>query len=549
MNKKGFALLSVLVITTTTTMLAFSQFRDNHLQERMAGNQQKEISARLAAEKGVFAAFEHIKEQQKASISDPNITSTSIAQGLEALVSADENHPFKLAVDWDVFDSVNNTFPLVSTGSYKGAFSYLKTTIKASEESESGSSLFKDAATGCHGVTVKNGTVDSYNSAEGPYDPDAHGTKGSVATIASDGDIILEGSGEVYGNLTSNGNISVTATVNGDITAVGDITLNKVETTGGIYAGGNLAMDTVTAASGNKITVEGNINDNKKKSTIDATVTYGGSSNIVGTQSASIATPDTDLGDCDPLNIVTNMPTTDPENLNNNADIAGKSFTFGEESSEEQVCSGNGNKKSCRYEPNTLETADIVLFDDTNTTPVYFFDELTVSRQTITVDGDVTLYVQGNITTQNATFVLADNSSSLTILSASHIDIGSNTTTVFADGVYNDGNALRINEDGEVPLTIYSSYASETDDDIALAVTSNADIYAKVYAPLGNVSLTGGGNIMGAVRGNTVTFNSSAGQIHYDQALAHINDIPDGNSGEATTKYASVYYYYPEPGE
>jgi hypothetical protein len=54
---------------------------------------------------------------------------------------------------------------------------------------------------------------------------------------------------------------------------------------------------------------------------------------------------------------------------------------------------------------------------------------------------------------------------------------------------------------------------------------------------------------MGTVRGNTVIFNSSAGQIHYDQALARINDIPNGNSGEAITSYSSVYYYYPEPGE
>ncbi|MFT6926519.1 MAG: Tfp pilus assembly protein PilX [Psychromonas sp.] len=72
-QQKGFVLVSVLIITTITTMLAFSQFSENRLQERIAGNQEKEINARLAAEKGVFDAFVYIEAQNVLGTSNENI--------------------------------------------------------------------------------------------------------------------------------------------------------------------------------------------------------------------------------------------------------------------------------------------------------------------------------------------------------------------------------------------------------------------------------------------------------------------------------------------
>ena len=47
---------------------------------------------------------------------------------------------------------------------------------------------------------------------------------------------------------------------------------------------------------------------------------------------------------------------------------------------------------------------------------------------------------------------------------------------------------------------------------------------------------------MGAVRGNEVTFNSSAGQIHYDEALSDIKDFTGEDAIPAS--YSSVYYHY-----
>lgn len=539
-QQKGFVLVSVLIITTVSTMLALSQLSENRLQERIAGNQQKEISARLTAEKGLFDAFEFIAAENAAGTSNTAIFSALSASSF----SDDENYSI------EKLDLSGTNFEFISKGSFQGAVSYLKTSVEAIEESRS--SLFTDAVTGCKGVTVKNGKIDSYNSADGYYDQYMAGKNGGVATINSDGNIVFSGSSIIEGNVISSGNISNSSSavdISGDLTAVGDISLTGITTSGDIHAGGNLNMVGLVA-NGQNMTVGGDIiTENGKKNTINSSIIYGGTDQALTDQEAfgfpteGIVPPDvTPLGRCDPLDIPTVM--TDLNTAMGTATATDYSTLTGSilNFSESSVSSSDGIEVS----PVTLSlpkdsgsvssgTSDI--FDEV--VSVYIFGAADLTNQRINISGDITIIVQGSITTNSTTLTLTDSTSSLTILTTGQIKMNSNTTTV-----YTDGNALRINANGEVPLTIYSSYASGTDDDLALAVTSNADIYAKVYAPLGNVSLTGGGNIMGAVRSNVTTFNSSAGQIHYDEALAGINDITDEEHSPAS--YSSVYYYYPD---
>lgn len=49
-KQQGFVLISVLIITTISTFVALSAIGENRLQERIAGNQAKEINARAKAE-------------------------------------------------------------------------------------------------------------------------------------------------------------------------------------------------------------------------------------------------------------------------------------------------------------------------------------------------------------------------------------------------------------------------------------------------------------------------------------------------------------------
>ena len=68
-------------------------------------------------------------------------------------------------------------------------------------------------------------------------------------------------------------------------------------------------------------------------------------------------------------------------------------------------------------------------------------------------------------------------------------------------------------------------------------------MYARLYAPEGNVSLGGNGDIMGSIRGKNVDIPAGAG-VHYDESLQDLNDIEEQNPTIAS--YASIYYYYPD---
>lgn len=60
---RGYVLVSVLVLALVASMVVFVSIRENQLQERMSGNQQKMINARLAAERGIAAALDYITNQ------------------------------------------------------------------------------------------------------------------------------------------------------------------------------------------------------------------------------------------------------------------------------------------------------------------------------------------------------------------------------------------------------------------------------------------------------------------------------------------------------
>jgi hypothetical protein len=206
------------------------------------------------------------------------------------------------------------------------------------------------------------------------------------------------------------------------------------------------------------------------------------------------------------------MPTTASVNFNNNADIKDKSFTFGETQAKETTTI-------------LASATDVVLFDDTTTTPVYFFDELDIGAETITIDGDVTIFMTGGFTTGGSTFELADTDSSLTIFMTGKVDMTG--SDIFSEGV--------VNADGEAPLTLYSTNDSVgNNSNAAVYLQGNGKVYMNLYAPFGEVNYKGSNGIFGAVRAKRFNITGTGG-LHYDQGLTYI-------------VYSSVYYYYP-PGE
>ncbi|MFT6926518.1 MAG: hypothetical protein ACJAZP_002134 [Psychromonas sp.] len=284
------------------------------------------------------------------------------------------------------------------------------------------------------------------------------------------------------------------------------------------YDSRNGAYDTTSNSLKNgDITVTDGGAEVDSSGSVDGSITASGEIGVKKVNSVSgdvMANSTDDLGDCDPLHMV---DYTDDDGVDQEGEI-------------NKIAATGGTVRTIYKNSN--------VFTDGN---VYVYNEFNTTGNDVLITGDVTIYVKGDITTKNTAFTLANTSSSLTIYTAGQIDIKNNTTTVYANG-----NALSIDADNKVPVSIYSSYIStptKKDEDLGLSVTSNAEIYARVYMPNGNVSLTGGGNIMGSVRGNEVSV-SSATAIHYDEALADINDIAGENN--TPTSYSSVAYYYPD---
>lgn len=185
-QQKGFVLLSVLIITTIATMLAFTQLSDNRLQERIAGNQQKEINARLAAEKGVFDAFEAIKT---------GTSSSAITTEINRLSDTNESNYTLQNILWSGTET-DSTFSFVSKGLFYDAVAYLQTSIHLKS-----SGIFDYAVIGCESVKVwGSGVINSYSG--GPYSVTTVGAHGNVSVIGGIDNIIYDNRDAIQGDIS-----------------------------------------------------------------------------------------------------------------------------------------------------------------------------------------------------------------------------------------------------------------------------------------------------------------------------------------------------------
>ena len=56
----------------------------------------------------------------------------------------------------------------------------------------------------------------------------------------------------------------------------------------------------------------------------------------------------------------------------------------------------------------------------------------------------------------------------------------------------------------------------------SMTISSNAALYADIYAPQSNITLSGTGDIYGAVVGKSITMSGTS-NIHYDLSLSGSN--------------------------
>ena len=127
------------------------------------------------------------------------------------------------------------------------------------------------------------------------------------------------------------------------------------------------------------------------------------------------------------------------------------------------------------------------------------------SKSTITINGDVVLYVDGDIHISGKAKIDIPVGSSLMIYA-------SGTIHMAGQGIVN-GNAKPEN------LIIYG-----TDDCSDVHFSGQADLYGAIYAPEANFDFSGQADIYGSMIGDTIDISGQS-NIHYDE---HLNDLGSG---------------------
>ena len=224
-NEQGFSLVTVLILSSLAGVLVINSLKDNVNQERLSGNFQKKLNARLASEQGLFdsiTAAQNIISNDPTTTVDDLITALNKSSGGTTLNYGATTYNVDVSEDSGelVLSSVGERFEGESTVKVR-----LKITPGTSGE---GFSTFTDAVVGCEGVSLAgSGQVDSYNSDDGAYSTSSgyDGIEGHVRTIDHVlGDVNLGGDSPIFG----------------DIIATGSITLNSSDVTGNLHANGDV---------------------------------------------------------------------------------------------------------------------------------------------------------------------------------------------------------------------------------------------------------------------------------------------------------------------
>ncbi len=572
LQQQGFVLVSVLLITSISTFFAFSAIAESRLQERIAGNQVKEVNARAQAEKGLLEVVKDIDAK------DAN--GDTIAEIITALNDSTIDRDYQVSVS---YGTSANMLKLASTGEYNDSDAYLNADLffKSSNPKAGG------AIIACEGINLLgSGKVDSFDSTKGIYSSGNSDSNASV--VALNGDVNMSGNTTINGDLTVTGalNQSGSATFGGNVATTGIATLAQSTVAGNLSSNSDINLSgtiigNASVADVGNISALGDLDivyDGAKSSSLGdtATVSVNGevtgsagslstlSNNYTGENAASIAVTD---DECNKVDIASAIPASaQTPNTNMNGLPNGElELTFNADESTVQV----------RADANTAE-GDVLGENDTDpleaiapqmlssplwgdeTKEVYVFDDFIIDKTMIEIVGDIIIMVEGDLiggTGGVNGFKLGTPDSTLTILVKGQVKID-HSTKIFENAVVNADNP-------KVPMTIYSSYVSDSDgnpdinedgisdvdsdghliepDDTAVELKGDGNINAKVYAPLGNIHYSASGEMMGSLEGKNVRVSGS-GDIHYDEAFGLINPT-DPEAGKA--KFVSVYYHYP----
>ncbi len=536
MMQRGYVLITVLILTLVASMVAFVSVRENLLQERMSGNQQKMINARLAAEHGVADTLLRVRERVAAGD-----TVEQVVAALPRTVTLSDERGFHIS--GGLYAAPRLSF--ISEGRYQEAVARLKANLNL----VIGKYPFNGGVISCEQLTLQgSGKIDSYDPTRGGYDSASNAQSNSKVMVINSGanENVLDGHAPIGGDVQVNGSLKLTGSsaVSGHVTTTGNLTLSggKVST-GSADVGGNLVLAEASESVA-AITGQGNVAGNVTASP-NATVgalSYGGTltnqnewSPLKATKGALVRqpTPAPTLPSqaCDPLNL--QASTANYANLTSSGTIEGQHYIPGHPSqkstyditpsgaalfADAAAASHGGAAPQAGVRPQEV----MVMGESTS---AYVLDRLNLNGSTLNISGgDVTLIVKGDFLMEGGKpSINVASGSSLTILVQGQTNLGSDGALYVADA----GAAANQNKP---PLSIYSSNSSANGVVIkgsfgkpdGRAVNS----YAALYAPYTDVNINAGSSLSGAVRGKTVSVTGGSG-LHYDESLDEVNKNKD----------------------
>ncbi|WP_194868008.1 PulJ/GspJ family protein [Pseudoalteromonas sp. PPB1] len=565
LQQRGFTLIKVMLLSSVASVVVFAAFKDTLVQERLSGNYQKDLNARLLAEKGVIERGQALKA---AITNNANLTLEQAVQQIGAGLGTGEldgtSYNAQLSVNGDEV-SIASLGQRYDDQAHARMVSYFKYTPAER------SSVFQNAVTGCKGVNLAgSGLVDSYDSTVGSYE-DTRTSNGDVNTVIGDADVVLnghspimgdvkasgvlylKGSSPVVGTVQSNTGIDISAgsgvRVDGDVLTQGYVKHNGGQITGVLRANGDVSMKwgaEILNQNQAELDIMYGGTGSFQSSHVQDGLHYSADRFNVNPEVEAVrvydpSSPDYDPNDpdkeCDPLALPLNMPSVIDSNNTYTDFTVGAQTDYVFTPSEGRYIRGGSDTWSS-------SPADIYLFQhltqnhgQSNTSSEYVFGmknmKLT-SDGTITIEGgDVIWLVDGDFKMTGHTSITIKAGSSLAIFVTGKVDFGASGVVITEqEGLTNSGFPS---------LSIFSSYSGQN----GITMRGASSMYAVIYAPVTSIAMRGSGQFYGTIRGATIDATGGSG-VHFDEALKNFNL---GNGGVITPAKLEFMGWRFESGE
>lgn len=509
-RQRGAVLLVVLVLSLLSSLLVLTSIQDNQIQARLSGNFHKKINAQLSAEQGMNESYRALRTTLEET---PRSEWAALIRAIPERGNGvqDGSH---YQIDKPA-QAVADTLALYSSGHFLEGSAGLNALF--SLRRQPGNLIFQDSVVACEGLSLSgSGLIDSYDSRKGSYGGSNVNQNASVATVSDQANVVLDGHSPIWGDVRATGSVTLNGSspVSGSLAAGGDITISPssdkiVRVDGNLQGGGNLTLQ------GGRITgsvaMNGNVAMGWGTSIDSGQLNYGGMGTFNDAANQKYLEPQYRQHPklppvagqvCDPLNVAALAGSPQFANLPINGALtlgSTQQMVLTESPATGSVSSTNQHKPSLPF-PGKGE-----VFGKEQT--LYRLDSLNMGADAaLTIQGDVVLVIDRDFTMSGSNRLTVAEGSSLTLIVGGKVELGAGAEVSAAKQGLTTG--------GTPAISLYSAYSGKD----GVKLSGNTPLYAALYAPLTEMSISGSGGLYGAVRAKYLN-ESGAGGVHYDEAL------------------------------